>query len=208
MLVFILRLLRSNNETVIKKFLNTLYFVACKKWAVRENFSDIILFLKGLGDGDIFYHLQQASARASYISTTSTDEFLKCLSNHLENGFLDRLTAASEFSLMSDETMDIADQAELAIFVCYVDSDKHSITEEFLGFVDIVGSKGAEALCEKICEVLIEKGVVFKYEGSCFWYSTICRRPKKLEVIESNSYLMVISWRSNKASCISHGITH
>ena len=126
---------------------------------MRENFSDIIHFLKGLGDEDIFYHLQQASSRASYISTTSTDEFLKCLSDHLENGFLDRLAAASEFSLMADETTDIADQAELAILVCYVDSDKHSITEEFLGLVEIVGSKGAEALCEKICKVLQEKGV-------------------------------------------------
>ena len=60
---------------------------------------------------------------------------------------------------MADETTDIADQAELAILVCYVDSDKHSITEEFLGLVEIVGSKGAEALCEKICKVLQEKGV-------------------------------------------------
>ena len=100
---------KRRNRAVIKKFLKTTYFVACKKWAVRENFSDIIHFLKGLGDEDIFYHLQQASSRASYISTTSTDEFLKCLSDHLENGFLDRLTAASEFSLMADETTDIAD---------------------------------------------------------------------------------------------------
>ena len=61
--------------------------IARKKWAVRENFSDIIHFLKELGDENIFYHLQQASARASYISATSTDEFLKCLNDHLENGF-------------------------------------------------------------------------------------------------------------------------
>ena len=81
--------------------------------------------------------MQQVSARASYISTTSTDEFLKYLSNRLENGFLDRLTVASEFSLMVDETMDIADQAKFAIFACY-DSDKHSVTEEFLGLTDIV----------------------------------------------------------------------
>ena len=81
--------------------------------------------------------MQQVSARASYISTTSTDEFLKYLSNCLENGFLDRLTVASEFSLMVDETMDIADQAKFAIFACY-DSDKHSVTEEFLGLTDIV----------------------------------------------------------------------
>ena len=63
--------------------------MAHKKWAVRENFSDIIHFPKGLGDKDIFNHLQQVSARASYMSTKSTDEFFKCISNHLENGFLD-----------------------------------------------------------------------------------------------------------------------
>ena len=59
--------------------LKTVYFVAGKKWAVRENFSDIIHLLKGLGDENIFYHLQQALAKDSYISTTSTDGFLKCL---------------------------------------------------------------------------------------------------------------------------------
>ena len=53
--------------------------MAGKKWAVRENFSDIIHLLKGLGDENIFYHLQQALAKDSYISTTSTDGFLKCL---------------------------------------------------------------------------------------------------------------------------------
>ena len=71
---------KRRNCAVIKKFLKTTYFVARKKWAVRENFPDIIHFLKGLGDEVVFYHLQQASSRASYISTTSTDEFLKCLS--------------------------------------------------------------------------------------------------------------------------------
>ena len=47
----------------------------------------------------------------------------------------------------------------LLIFARYVDSNKHSITEEFLGLVEIVGSKGAAALCKKICKVLLEKGV-------------------------------------------------
>ena len=80
------------------------------------------------------------------------------LGDHLENGFLDRLIVASEFSLMANETKDIADQAELIIFVCYVDSNKYSLKEEFLGLIEIVGSKGAEELCEKVCEVLKEKG--------------------------------------------------
>ena len=53
--------------------------------------------------------------------------------------FFRSLTAASEFSLMADKTTDIANQAELTISVHYVDSNKHSITEEFLGLVEVVG---------------------------------------------------------------------
>ena len=104
----------------------------------------------------------ESSTRATYVSTTSTDEFMKCLSDHLEEGFLSRLAAASDFSLMADETTDIADRAQLSIFIRYVDSDDHQVKEEFLGLVEVVGSKGAEALCNKICEVLTEKQIDIK----------------------------------------------
>ena len=49
--------------------------------------------------------------------------------------------------------------AELSIFVRYVDSDTHKISEEFLGMVEVIGSKGAEALFNLICKVLEEKGI-------------------------------------------------
>ena len=38
-------------------------------------------------------------------------------------------------------------------------SDSNCVKEEFLGLVEVVGSKGAEALCRRICEVLQKKGV-------------------------------------------------
>ena len=41
---------KKRNRCVIKKFIQTTYFVAQKKWAVRENFSDVIDFLRNLGD--------------------------------------------------------------------------------------------------------------------------------------------------------------
>ena len=40
-----------------------------------------------------------------------------------------------------------------------MDSDCHQVKEEFLGVVEVVGSKGAEALCQIICKVLREKGI-------------------------------------------------
>ena len=64
---------------------------------------------------------------------------------------MNRPTSACEFSLLADETTDIAGRTELAIFIRYVDSDCHQVKEEFLGVVEVVGSKGAEALCQIIC---------------------------------------------------------
>ena len=54
-------------------------------------------------------------------------------------------------SLMIAKATDMDVCCELAIFARYVDSDYHEIQEEFLAMVEVVGSKGAEALCAKIC---------------------------------------------------------
>ena len=85
---------KQRNRRIIKKFLKPSYFLARKKWAVRENFEDVIEFLNDLGDQDINDHLRESSSRATYVSTTSTDEFLRCLSDHLEGDFLCRLISA------------------------------------------------------------------------------------------------------------------
>lgn len=150
---------KERNRRVIKKMLKTSYFVVKKKWALRENFSDIIDFIKDIGDEDITKHLNDCSTRATYTSKTSAEEFVQCISDYLEDGFKDRLLAASEFSLLTDETTDISDRAELSIFIRYVNSDTHKVNEEFLGMVEVVGSKGAEALFNIICEVLENKGI-------------------------------------------------
>ena len=60
---------------------------------------------------------------------------------------------------MADETTDIADRAQLSIFIRYIDADDHTVKEEYLGLTEVVGSKGAEALLEKICDFLKEKGI-------------------------------------------------
>ena len=61
---------------------------------VRENFQDVIEFIKNLGDEDLSAHLRDSSTHATYVSTASTDEFITYLSDFLEEGFINRLTAA------------------------------------------------------------------------------------------------------------------
>ena len=76
----------------------------------------------------------------------SVDKFLKCLSKHLADEFLNQLIVAQDFTLMADETTNIGDCCKLAIYFKHIDSDPHEIQEEFLGMVEVIGSKGAEAL--------------------------------------------------------------
>ena len=47
-----------------KKVFKTTYFIAKEKWAGRENFADIIDFLKHIGDEDILKHLVECSSRS------------------------------------------------------------------------------------------------------------------------------------------------
>lgn len=104
--------------------------------------------LKDLGDEGLSAHLLQSRTGATYVSTTSTDEFVTCRSIFLEEGFLSEITAVLEFCLLSDATTDIADRGELAILICYVDSDCQQVEEGFLVLVEVVASKGAEVLCQ------------------------------------------------------------
>ena len=58
--------------------------------------------------------------------------------------FLSCLISACDFSLMTNKTTDMADRAGLSIFIWHIDSDSHKVNEEFLGLVEVVGSKSAD----------------------------------------------------------------
>ena len=145
---------KDRTHRVIKKVFKTTYFIARKKWAVPENFAELIDFLKNIGDEDIPKHLVECSSRSSYISETSCYEFLSCLGDYLETKMKNRLIAAEDFSLLTDDSTDISNRAELSIFVRYIDSDAYD-KKEFLGMTEIVGNKGAEALFNTISETFI-----------------------------------------------------
>lgn len=51
----------------------------------------------------------------------------------------------------------MADRAAKSTFIRYANSDTQKVNEKYLGLVEIVGSKGAETLCTKICEVFVSK---------------------------------------------------
>ena len=56
------------NKSVITKFFKITCFLAKKKWAVKNNFSDIDEFLKDIGDKEIVNFLNKASKNTTYTS--------------------------------------------------------------------------------------------------------------------------------------------
>ena len=155
--------IKARNRRVITKFFKTICFVVKKNWAVRENFESIIAFLQNdIGDTDINAHLKDCSSRATCTSVALVDQFLKCLDEILDKEMWSRVIAAIDYSLLADETTDMADRAVLSVFIRYVNSDTHKVKEEYLGLVEIIRSKDADALCQKVCYLLHSKDIIIK----------------------------------------------
>ena len=64
--------------------------------------------------------------------------------------------------MLADKTTDMANRALLSVYIRYLHSFNNQVKEVYLGLVEIQDSKGAEALCQKICEVLCAKGFDIK----------------------------------------------
>ena len=118
----------------------------------------MINYLTNFCDIDIQEHLHQSSSRTTYVSKASADEYLTCISDYLDDGFLSRLIKATDFRILADETTDVSNRAELATFVRYVHSDSNDV-KKLLGIVQIKGNKSAAQIFEKISELFRDKGI-------------------------------------------------
>ena len=51
---------KQDSRKLVKKIIKTVYFVARKKWAVKNNYTDVLQFLVDIGDEQISLHLHHA----------------------------------------------------------------------------------------------------------------------------------------------------
>ena len=121
------------SKSVITKFFKITRFLAKKKWAVKNNFSDIVEFLKDIGDKEIVNFLNRAPKNSTYTSKFTIEDYNCYISDYLEDELIDNIKLTKDFSLLVDEGANEAGRSELSIFVCYVDLLKHCPAEEFLG---------------------------------------------------------------------------
>ena len=70
---------RERNCRVLKKCFSTIYFVARKKWAVKQNFEDLMIHISDIGDTDLQIHFQVMAKNTSYMSKFTVDEIVKIM---------------------------------------------------------------------------------------------------------------------------------
>ena len=106
-----------SNRNLIKKFIKTIYFLAKKKWAVKNNFEETIEYIANLGVDDIFQHINNAPKNSTYISTFGAEQFMKAVGDFLSNQIITDLIAAGDFTILADEPNDEADCSQMSTFV-------------------------------------------------------------------------------------------
>ena len=150
---------RERNRRVLKKCFSTVYFMARKKWAVKQNFEDLMIHISDTGDTDLQIHFQVMAKNASYMSKFTVDEIVKLISDKIEPNFLRDLLTANDFSILSDESFEEAGRAQLAVFVRFIDPSSNEATEQYVCIRKLGTSKTAETLMGELEEIFIDKNI-------------------------------------------------
>lgn len=146
--------------------LKTIHFMIKKKWAVKNNFSDLINFIANeIGETDLASHLDNTPKNATYLSPVTAEEFMRVLSNYIEDTILTSLKLAKHFVILADECEDEAGREQLAVFVRYMTIDTCDIKEDYIALVNLNASdnksesRTAKGLLDSITSLFKAKGI-------------------------------------------------
>ena len=99
------------------------------------NFRSLLKY-RAKGDEKLREILEGPGKRDKYISSGIQNEIINCINDQLLRRVVQRVNAAKGFSVLADETADIAGLAQLSLCARYV-SDGLQIREDFLQFVEV-----------------------------------------------------------------------
>ena len=115
--------------------------------------------MKDLGDANLEKHFRDMGKNATYLSTTSVDEFVCIISDFIEKKFLSNVLLSEDFALLTDESTDEAGRAQMSVFVQYMDMSTNSPKEEFLCICKLGTSKAYAALMKELEQMFEEKHI-------------------------------------------------
>ena len=121
----------------------------------RGVFLELISYLADNGDAILVNHLSDTAANATYLGPCSQNDMIAIVGAEIQREVVRRVTAATQFSIMMDETTDVSHKEQVAIYVRYLREDGVDcvITESLLALVDTAATTG-EALASLLLSTL------------------------------------------------------
>lgn len=138
------------NRKKLIPILSSIIFCATHDIALRGktynsgNLHDLRLYRIEAGDTDLADHLAHAAHNARYISVRTQNELIQLCEETLREEIVKKTNSEAGFSVIVDETADIAGKEQLSIGIRFVYSQQDNnspikaiIREEFLGFMSL-----------------------------------------------------------------------
>lgn len=98
------------------------------------NFRELLRFRISSGDHILKKHLDNSSARATYIGKNTQNSLIECCGKEITRVILNRVRQSGCFSILFDETTDISHTEQLSLTLRYVYNG--FIREDFITFID------------------------------------------------------------------------
>ena len=150
---------RRQNRKLMKKLMRSLYFLVRHRIAHTTTFKDLIELQIENSNGQLKMHKDKATSNATYLSNITKADLLKSISHVIEHELLMQMQASPFFSIMADESTDIASMGELSI--CGRWLFKGEPVEHFLGIVH-AKEVTAEAITTYLLQFFTERGLFLK----------------------------------------------
>ena len=99
---------KQQNRILIKKLLRIMYLLCMQKIAHFHNFDEVVQLMVEKGDDDVKKHLDTAPRNANYGLHVAISEYLDAISLWVQQGILRYLKEAAFYSILADESTDIA----------------------------------------------------------------------------------------------------
>lgn len=100
----------------------------------QGNFKELLRFRVEAGDKTLENHLNTANSRATYISKTTQNELIESIGDEILSTILQRVRKSKLYSIMFDETTDVAHISQLSLIIRYI--DEGCVREDFIKFTD------------------------------------------------------------------------
>ena len=83
-------------------------------------FLELVSYVADNGDAILANHLSDTAANATYLGPCSQNDMIAIVGAEIQHEVVRRVTAATQFSIMMDETSDVSHKEQDAIYASYL----------------------------------------------------------------------------------------